>query len=569
MRLENEKKKKLQKEIVNKNKEEKLKEYKNREITKNDYDYKITAKNENTIKASIFMKEQFLLLKIKKKEVYKYFEIAENSLQQGVWDLLNRFEIGNKNRSKVLNKNQENLLKEIVIKKAMDHDAMGNCEIMEIVERMQKERFQENKKQYELIYKENIRVGPSPPSLEYIYKLGPRLNLKHIVGNKIEQERRDASKKSNIVNFHNKIFKDNKEIDWNKIDKAFVWNCDETMIGFDDNSHVVWVPEELDKAFYHLDQRNAEHVTALVGINAAGLMMPPYLIYPLVNCPDSLLDLVQDGFIFVGGQKSGWIDKNTFFAWIKEFVKINNINKKNKNYTGKTVLFVDGHNSRDNLEMIKFLIEKENDVEIIVFPSHTTQIFQPLDVGPFGPFKKYLPVIYKKYFKELMKEEKVIEMKSNTEKFRFILARSLVEALKQAGSIGNIVNSFRATGIYPISLPTLLKSKRIINDDVIPILLNVPIVSMEKIPQKFSILKIDGTFFDISSQQFQLIQMIISNLKFSNDQKLEFISKIIDLEKKDIDLEILNTNTIPEREKEIEKEKEKEKEIETPKKKKE
>ena len=82
--------------------------------------------------------------------------------------------------------------------------------------------------------------------------------------------------------------------------------------------------------------------------------------------------------IFANSRK-GYIDSELFYTWFVKFV--NTIQAKRP-----VILLLDDHAShlfRDTL-----LLAKENGVHFLMFPPHTIHLFQPLDVGVFGPLKK-------------------------------------------------------------------------------------------------------------------------------------------------------------------------------------
>ena len=54
----------------------------------------------------------------------------------------------------------------------------------------------------------------------------------------------------------------------------------------------------------------------------------------------------------------------------------------------KALLLVDSHTSRDQEDFIR--ICKDENIDILTFPSHTTHLLQPLDLTVCGSFKKNL-----------------------------------------------------------------------------------------------------------------------------------------------------------------------------------
>ena len=66
-----------------------------------------------------------------------------------------------------------------------------------------------------------------------------------------------------------------------------------------------------------------------------------------------------------------------FHGWLIEFAK---------KVTKCPLLLLDGHLSHVSEEVIRTGLEE--DITIIKFPPHATDVLQPLDVSCFGPIKK-------------------------------------------------------------------------------------------------------------------------------------------------------------------------------------
>ena len=62
---------------------------------------------------------------------------------------------------------------------------------------------------------------------------------------------------------------------------------------------------------------------------------------------------------------------------------------------GPVILFVDGHHSHINLELIN--VAREYKVYIMCLPPNLTHVLQPMDVGVFRPLKQCYYNILKEY----------------------------------------------------------------------------------------------------------------------------------------------------------------------------
>ena len=71
-----------------------------------------------------------------------------------------------------------------------------------------------------------------------------------------------------------------------------------------------------------------------------------------------------------------------FTEWLKKFVLYPRNSRKDNS---RILLLVDGHKSRVTQETAE--LAHKNNIDLMLFPSHTNHILQPLDVSVFKPFK--------------------------------------------------------------------------------------------------------------------------------------------------------------------------------------
>ena len=100
------------------------------------------------------------------------------------------------------------------------------------------------------------------------------------------------------------------------------------------------------------------------------------------------------------------------------------------------LLILDGHESHKSLAFQDLC--EENKIITLCMPPHTSHILQPLDVGCFAPLKR----AYKEEIRVLANCHI-----NHINKKAFLAAFTLV--FNQAFSKGNILSSFRATGLVP------------------------------------------------------------------------------------------------------------------------
>ncbi len=133
--------------------------------------------------------------------------------------------------------------------------------------------------------------------------------------------------------------------------------------------------------------------------------------------------------VFASCAEKGWIDNNVFLEWFRSFIT---------SIPQRPLLVVcDGHRSHVTLAVIH--LARAHNVTIIKFPSHTTQLLQPLDVAVFKSIKSA-------WDKALVKHQRAT-------RFRILSKAETVNLLCSVWNVGTrpetILSGFRATGVFP------------------------------------------------------------------------------------------------------------------------
>ena len=130
---------------------------------------------------------------------------------------------------------------------------------------------------------------------------------------------------------------------------------------------------------------------------------------------------------------SGWITGDLFAETLGYFIKFMKISKSNPG-----LLLMDNHISHLLIEAID--MAKENGLCLLTFPPHCSHKLQPLDIGVYGPFKRYYSSFWDSW------------MTSNPGKPLSIyeVAELSGHAFHKAFTIENIT-SFRSSGIHPFN----------------------------------------------------------------------------------------------------------------------
>jgi len=180
------------------------------------------------------------------------------------------------------------------------------------------------------------------------------------------------------------------------------------------------------------------------------------------------MSTAKDGKILPAGQESGWMDKKTFASWVEQFLEW----RKSRNILNKLapdapfLLFIDSHTSRENSKVLEQL--SLANVELVTFPSHTSHLLQPLDVGVFLHFKEFFRKWRCKFRSWQIKgdDDNPLSEKSVA---RYKLIRAALAALEQSMVTEYIVHGFNKAGLYPKDKERPLSNPKIVQCEVVVI----------------------------------------------------------------------------------------------------
>lgn len=129
------------------------------------------------------------------------------------------------------------------------------------------------------------------------------------------------------------------------------------------------------------------------------------------------------------------MESANFISWFKKlFLK----NVEHLLCDGPVILFVDGHHSHIDLELIH--LAREHNVHLMCLPPNLTHIMQPLDVSVFHPLKQA--------YTKILKEYKIDTLASNISKAVFPTLLSKLWDISFKPS--HLCAGFKTTGIHPL-----------------------------------------------------------------------------------------------------------------------
>ena len=221
--------------------------------------------------------------------------------------------------------------------------------------------------------------------------------------------------------------------DSNGFDGTRVFNMDETGISTVQQNTTKILGQKGKKQIGCLSSaERGSNTTIACCFSASGQYVPPLILFKGARLPRDLQDGAPQGSVVLCNE-SGWMTQETFLLWLKHFIATVNPTPERK-----VLLVLDGHTSHTtNLEAID--LAREKGVVLLSLPPHCSHRMQPLDVCFFRPLKMYFA------------QEQDGWMRNHFGKkiTRNQLPCIFSAAYTKAASMGNAVNAFAKTGIFP------------------------------------------------------------------------------------------------------------------------
>ena len=223
-----------------------------------------------------------------------------------------------------------------------------------------------------------------------------------------------------------KIFEEHPELDETKI-----YNCDESGFPTDQTRGNVIGPVGQRGLKLSYGARR-ENITVLGVCSASGKAFDPLIIFKGKNLMSSWFGENALPNTYYGNSNNGWMDSNAFAKWFDVFV--DTVKER------PLLLLFDGHLTHVTIPVITRALEEN--IIIIKFPPHCTDVLQPLDKTCFGPLKQ-------KWQAKLGERMNTFGSKSSLTKSEFI--NLLCSIWNDGMTEANIKSGFSSTGIWPLN----------------------------------------------------------------------------------------------------------------------
>lgn len=163
-----------------------------------------------------------------------------------------------------------------------------------------------------------------------------------------------------------------------------VYNMDETGFAVGTTQSTRIIVDSTQKSNWKITPGKQEWITAIECIDAAGGALPPMVIFKAQNTNSRWIPQDAPANWRFSTSSSGWTSNSHGFEWLRTVFEPESRQKSGEK---PRLLIADGHASHITANMIALCIE--NNIDLLILPPHCSHLLQPLDVGVFGPLKKY------------------------------------------------------------------------------------------------------------------------------------------------------------------------------------
>jgi hypothetical protein len=196
------------------------------------------------------------------------------------------------------------------------------------------------------------------------------------------------------------------------------------------------------RAFKKISGRQ-EWITAIECIRASGVALPPLLIFKAKYTNTAWIPASTPENWRFSTSNSRWTSDSHAYEWLTTLFEP----ETRRNDRKRRLLLLDRHGSHLTARFIAFCINRS--IDLVVLLPHTSHILQPLDVGVFSPLKQALSTEIEKLFRLDTRRIPRVEW-----------TEAYITARNRAFIPRSIESSFRASGIYLLSLITILLTLR-------------------------------------------------------------------------------------------------------------
>lgn len=216
-----------------------------------------------------------------------------------------------------------------------------------------------------------------------------------------------------------------------KFKQARIFNTDETGISTVQKPQRVLAQKGLKQVGFATSWERGKNITVVCAFSAAGVYVPPMFIFARERMSPLLARGGPPGSLYTCSKK-GWITEELFLQYLKHFQQFVKASKEDP-----VLLVMDNHSTHCTLAAYNFC--KNNGIELLTIPPHSSHRIQPLDVTFYSSLKSAFNGECCKYLKN-HPHEKITP---------FQISEIFNNAYMRTATPEKAIKGFEKTGICP------------------------------------------------------------------------------------------------------------------------
>jgi hypothetical protein len=220
-----------------------------------------------------------------------------------------------------------------------------------------------------------------------------------------------------------------------------IFNVDETGFSLGSTRKSVVLLDKRYKKHGKQQSGRQEWITAIECISAAGVTLPPTLIFKGQNLNSGWIPDVSPLDWTFSTSNKGWTSDYHAYEWLT--TRFEPLTRRNDGK--RRLLVIDGHSSHYTTRFLAFCISRK--IDLALLPPHTSHITQPLDIACFSPLKTAITSEIDAIFRNSVRRLLRVEWTS-----------AYIRARARCFQPSTIESAFRKSGIYPLDPEIILST---------------------------------------------------------------------------------------------------------------
>jgi hypothetical protein len=277
-------------------------------------------------------------------------------------------------------------------------------------------------------------------------KRNPR--VASVVGRKIEAARAEGATPAQIRAFLELFERTRTRLGIRAED---IWNMDETgkALGVCANTRVLASSQK--KKAYHQSPENREWASIIECVSATGKKLRCGVIFKGKNLQSTWFPAIIPDWLYTTSN-NGWTSNAIGLEWLQRVFLPETAPSDDR----WRMLILDGHGSHIDLEFLWTC--KQNKVQLLFLPAHSSHVLQPLDLSVFS--------VVKRFYRNQIQELSHLDDAAPVKKERFITA---YYNAREAAITERVVRAGWATaGICPLNIKRVVNSSQVAQRPVTP-----------------------------------------------------------------------------------------------------